>query len=101
MRAIAISFRQSATTSMPAFARARWRRESPAARCAQCAGGSMSDPKIQPHLDLSAVTDRDPQESAEWRDALLSVLRADGPARVRELMDMLAALARDPSVGWQ
>jgi len=61
----------------------------------------MSDPKIQPHLDLSAVTDRDPQESAEWRDALLSVLRADGPARVRELMDMLAALARDPSVGWQ
>ena len=35
----------------------------------------MSDPSIQPHLDLSAATDRDPQESAEWRDALLSVLR--------------------------
>ena len=61
----------------------------------------MSDPSIQPHLDLSAADDRDPQESAEWRDALLSVLRSAGAARVRELMDMLAAIARDPSVGWQ
>ncbi|HYJ98712.1 MAG TPA: pyruvate dehydrogenase (acetyl-transferring), homodimeric type, partial [Burkholderiaceae bacterium] len=61
----------------------------------------MSDPKIQPHLDLSIAIDRDPQESAEWRDALLSVLRTAGPARVRQLMDMLAAMARDPSVGWQ
>ena len=60
----------------------------------------MSDPSIQPHLDLSAV-DHDPLESAEWRDALLSVLRTAGPARVRQLMDMLAAMARDPSVGWQ
>ena len=61
----------------------------------------MSDPSIQPHLDLSAAADHDPLESAEWRDALLSVLRTDGPARVRQLMDMLSAMARDPSVGWQ
>ncbi len=61
----------------------------------------MSDPSIQPHLDLSTGADHDPQESVEWRDALMSVLRSAGPARVRQLMDMLAALARDPSVGWQ
>ena len=61
----------------------------------------MSDPSIQPHLDLSTAVDHDPQESAEWRDALASVLRAAGPARVRELMDMLARAWRAirPSAG--
>ena len=45
---------------------------------------------------------RDPagEEDAEWRDALLSLLAADGPARAREIMDMLAALAMGPSIGW-
>ena len=61
----------------------------------------MSDLFIQHHLDLSAGLDSDPQESAEWRDSLRAVLHAAGPARVRELMDMLSALARDPSVAWQ
>ena len=58
----------------------------------------MSDPAIQPFL---SPVDADPQETAEWRDALASVLQAAGPQRVRELMNMLAATARDPSIGWQ
>ncbi|NML17085.1 alpha-ketoglutarate dehydrogenase [Azohydromonas caseinilytica] len=61
----------------------------------------MSDLKIQQHLAALPVADPDPQESAEWRDALASLLQAAGPARVRQIMDMLAAAARDPAVGWQ
>ena len=45
--------------------------------------------------------DPDPQESAEWREALQTLLAAAGPERVRQIMDQLAALARDPAVGWQ
>jgi pyruvate dehydrogenase E1 component len=59
----------------------------------------MSDPAIRQHL--ASAADSDPQETAEWRDALASVLRAAGRQRVHELMDMLAAMARDPSVAWQ
>ena len=47
------------------------------------------------------LRDSDPAESAEWRDALASVLAASGSGRARELMDALAAFARDPSIGWQ
>jgi pyruvate dehydrogenase E1 component len=65
----------------------------------------MSDPKIQSLLSagLSAnkPADADPQETAEWQAALASVLQAAGPERVREIMDVLAATARDPSIGWQ
>ena len=61
----------------------------------------MSDPSIQHHLDQSTGPDSDTQESAEWRDALRAVLQVAGPERVRELMDMLSALARDPSIAWQ
>jgi pyruvate dehydrogenase E1 component len=60
----------------------------------------MSDHSI--HSGLAHImTDSDPQESAEWRDALASVLQHDGAQRVRHLMDMLAVTARDPAVGWQ
>jgi pyruvate dehydrogenase E1 component len=61
----------------------------------------MNDPRIPRKLLALADADSDPEESAEWREAFVSVLEAAGPARVRELMDMLASLARDPSVGWQ
>jgi pyruvate dehydrogenase E1 component len=62
----------------------------------------MSDSSIQPRLAQAApLTDSDPAETAEWRDALASLLRAAGPQRVREIMDMLAAAARAPEVGWQ
>lgn len=42
----------------------------------------------------------DAEENAEWRDALLSLVAADGPARACELMDMLARLAMGPNIGW-
>ena len=61
----------------------------------------MNDPRIPRKLLALADADSDPEESAEWREAFVSVLQAAGQARVRELMDMLASLARDPSVGWQ
>ena len=52
------------------------------------------DPATEP-------VDGDPLETAEWQDALASVLRTSGPGRVRELMDLLSVVARDPAVGWQ
>ena len=61
----------------------------------------MSDPSIQTHLELTTACDSDPQETAEWRAALSSVLQTAGPERVHQIMDMLAATARDPSIGWQ
>jgi pyruvate dehydrogenase E1 component len=62
----------------------------------------MSDSSIQPQLAQAApFTDSDPAETAEWRDALATLLLAAGPQRVREIMDMLAATARTPEVGWQ
>jgi pyruvate dehydrogenase E1 component len=45
--------------------------------------------------------DSDPIESAEWRDALASLVKSGGPQRAREVMDMLSALARDPEIGWK
>ena len=61
----------------------------------------MSDPAIHLHLDGSSVASADSQEVAEWHDALQSVLRAAGPQRVREIMDMLTTTARDPAIAWQ
>ena len=61
----------------------------------------MSDPTIHRHLLAAPNSDSDPLETAEWQAALASVLRASGPERVRALMDLLAATARDPAVGWQ
>ncbi len=61
----------------------------------------MSDPSIQPHLSIDPAFDIDPEETAEWQAALQSVLQAAGPERVRQIMDMLAVTARDPSIGWQ
>jgi pyruvate dehydrogenase E1 component len=57
-----------------------------------------------PHAGIAGVLsaiDVDPEETAEWRDSLLAVLEHAGPARVRALMDALAAIATQPSVGWQ
>src|SRR5574343_638987 len=45
-------------------------------------------------------TDSDPAESAEWRDALLSVIQHSGPQRARDLLDMLADIGRHPNLGW-
>ena len=62
---------------------------------------TMSDDSTQRHLSGTTGEDSDPQESAEWRDALQSLLAQAGPARVREIMDLLAAQARAPGIGWQ
>ena len=62
----------------------------------------MSDPFIPQNFALSApFTDGDPSETQEWRESLESVLLASGPQRVRELMDVLAAIARAPEIGWR
>ena len=70
----------------------------------------MNDLSLRRHLDADGVdtevepdrdVDSDPAETAEWQAALASVLQASGPARVRQLMDLLSVVARDPQVGWQ
>ncbi len=45
--------------------------------------------------------DTDPQETAEWRDAYLSLAASSGPERARFVLDELARLARAQRVGWQ
>jgi len=49
----------------------------------------------------SAGPDHDPAETAEWRDAFLSLVAADGPQRARQMLDELAGLARSQRIGWQ
>jgi len=44
--------------------------------------------------------DTDPVETAEWREALLSLVATHGPARARFILDEIAALARSPHVAW-
>ncbi|MEO8655783.1 MAG: pyruvate dehydrogenase (acetyl-transferring), homodimeric type, partial [Ramlibacter sp.] len=44
--------------------------------------------------------DIDPVETAEWRDALLALVAAQGPARARFILDHLANLARSPHIAW-
>ena len=61
----------------------------------------MRDTSIQSSTGVLPTMDSDPQETAEWRDALQSVLQVAGPQRVREIMDVLATTARDPMVSWK
>ena len=57
----------------------------------------------QPFAPLHSAesVDPDPEESAEWRDALMSVLEASGPERTRQILDMLGAIGRDPKIAWK
>ena len=50
------------------------------------------------HDDPPAI---DQEENDEWLSALQSLLLGGGPQRVRQLMDLLALQARNPSIGWQ
>ena len=59
----------------------------------------MSDPSLEGSLPASTL-DSDPQEMAEWLESLAALLAHAGPQRVREIMEALAAQARDPKVGW-
>ena len=46
------------------------------------------------------MKDPDPQESAEWRDALNALIDAGGPERARQMLAMLAEQARERRIGW-
>ena len=56
---------------------------------------------MTPAWHLAAHADANPDETQEWRDALLSLAATDGPARVRQILDELARLARQQRIGWQ
>ncbi len=49
----------------------------------------------------SLSPDSNQAETLEWRDALLSLAAIEGPARVRQILDELARLAREQRMGWQ
>ncbi|NBT84653.1 MAG: alpha-ketoglutarate dehydrogenase [Betaproteobacteria bacterium] len=53
------------------------------------------------NLSPPVVADTDPSETQEWREALLSLAVHSGPARVRQILDELARLARSQRIGWQ
>ena len=63
----------------------------------------MNAPTTAPFLapGQNSLLDADPQESAEWRDAYLSLVASSGPGRARFVLDELARLARAQRVGWQ
>ncbi|GGX31258.1 pyruvate dehydrogenase E1 component [Pigmentiphaga litoralis] len=52
------------------------------------------------NLTLDGAADPDPQETAEWRDALASLLREAGPERARQILDRLAADCRAAGAPW-
>src|SRR3954468_5043093 len=60
---------------------------------------SMADDSITRFL-ADQNGDADPVETAEWRDAFLALVASEGPARARFILDQVAVLARQPSVGW-
>jgi pyruvate dehydrogenase E1 component len=51
--------------------------------------------------NLMNTGDIDPEETAEWREALLSLIGTQGPARARQILDELATVARQQRTGWQ
>lgn len=48
-----------------------------------------------------SINESEAVESAEWRDALLSLIENSGPERARKIIDELVSLARDPNIGWK
>ena len=59
----------------------------------------MTDHSLNRFLSTDSG-DIDPVETAEWRDALLALVAAQGPARARFILDRLANLARSPHIAW-
>ena len=45
--------------------------------------------------------DLDPTETAEWRDALLSLIATQGPQRAIYILDELVHVARQQHIDWQ
>ncbi|OYU13056.1 MAG: pyruvate dehydrogenase (acetyl-transferring), homodimeric type [Comamonadaceae bacterium PBBC1] len=57
---------------------------------------------FEPYLHaMLSSHDIDPEETAEWREALLSLIGSQGPARARQILDELAVVARQQRTGWQ
>ena len=58
---------------------------------------------IDPRLNTlqASSPDTDSQETAEWRQALLTVIANEGPERAKFLLDELVRTARTNQVGWQ
>src|SRR4051794_10880165 len=59
----------------------------------------MSDESLSRHL-ADPTRDADPVETAEWCDALLSLIAAAGPERARFVLGQLAIIGRTPQVCW-
>lgn len=56
----------------------------------------MKDP-----IDLAHwAQDTNPEETAEWREALLSLLANEGPERVNQILNSLTTVARQHRTGW-
>jgi len=60
----------------------------------------MTDQSLTRFLAPRPGADLDPAETAEWREAFLALVKAEGPERARFILDQLATLARDPHVAW-
>ena len=59
-------------------------------------------PKSSSPVDAAGFPDDDnPSETAEWRDAFLSLVAANGPARGRQILGELARLAASQRLGWR
>jgi pyruvate dehydrogenase E1 component len=50
--------------------------------------------------DTSRETDVDPEETGEWRDAFLSLLRAHGPKRAAFMLNELQRMASRANIDW-
>ena len=50
---------------------------------------------------LTAVTDTDPQETAEWLEALSALIDREGPPRARFMLDALLDQTRRHGIAWQ
>ncbi|MEK9719608.1 MAG: pyruvate dehydrogenase (acetyl-transferring), homodimeric type, partial [Quisquiliibacterium sp.] len=62
----------------------------------------MSDHSLNTQLWRgTSVGDIDPTETADWTDSLRTLLETSGPERVRFILDRLAEIGCQPSVGWQ
>jgi len=52
-------------------------------------------------IDLAHwAQDTNPEETAEWREALLSLLASEGPERVNQILNSLTTVARLHRTGW-
>jgi pyruvate dehydrogenase E1 component len=64
---------------------------------------AMNAPISLQHLlkPANAMTDTDPQETAEWRDALSALIASQGLERARFMLSDMLAQARAQGVNWQ